>query len=261
MRPNVNSLAMRRPALAALLGILPSEGHFGSEPTFGNEFGLDDELEGEFGFGDEGQLNAASMGDHSFARNQIARGDVRQIDVNRDAFRNLVGQRNMLRSDLTSDQRKLNHLAQLRDRREERAVAHQMRLDPNHGQSLKLGTYSFGLSQAITIGIAVGLFMSDSPACTLRTKRVVMNAPGVGFATVSNLLIANVATTIGGAEDAFAYSAQSFSNEVDYPTLPPSQKATMTGNYTGFAPAPLFNGQSYTFSVRFSGTSTIAGGA
>src|SRR5208337_876784 len=197
----------------------------------------------------------------NFARQQMAMGQTREIDVNQAAFRNLIGQRNLLRTDLTADQRRLAHLARLNEKREERSAQHQMRLDPNHGQTLKLGGYSFGLTQAITIGIAVGLFMSDSPACTLRTKRVVMNAPGVGFATVSNLLIANVATTIGGAEDAFAYSATSFSNEVDYPTLPPSQKATMTGNYTGFAPAPLFNGQSYTFSVRFSGVSTIAGGA
>ncbi len=113
----------------------------------------------------------------------------------------------------------------------------------------------------MTIGIAVGLYMSDSPATTLRTKRVVMNAPSVGFATVTGILIANVSVTVGGAEDAFAYSAVSFSNEVDYPTLPPSQKATMNGTYTGFAPAPLYNGQSFTFSVRFSGISTIAGGA
>ena len=253
MRPNAQSLAARRPALAALLGQDPSEGTFGGE--FG--FGLDDDYE----FGDEGQINAAQMGDAGFARHQIATGDTRQIEVNRGAFRNLVGQRNLLRTDLTVDQRKLAHLARLHERREERAAQHQLRLDPNHGQSLKLGGYSFGLSQALTIGLAVGLYMSDSPACTIRTKRVVMNAPQVGFATVSGLSIANVAATIGGSEDAFAYSAQSFSNEVDYPTLPPSQKATMQGTYTGFAPAPLFNGQSFLFSVRFSGCSTIAGGA
>ena len=261
MRPSVSSLVNRRPAIAALLGLDAVEGNFGHETSFGGEFGfgIDDELEEHFG--DDGQANAAAMGDSGFARQQIARGQTRQIDVNQAAFRNLVGQRNMLRGDLTADQRKLNHLSRLQEKREERAAAHQMRLDPNHGQSLKLGGYSFGLSQPLTIGLAVGLYMSDSPACTIRTKRVVMNAPQVGFATVSGLSIANVAATIGGSEDAFAYSAQSFSNEVDYPTLPPSQKATMQGTYTGFAPAPLFNGQSFLFSVRFSGCSTIAGGA
>lgn len=268
MRPTVSQLASRRPALGALTGALPRDGHFGHESSFAGEFGfgLDDEMEGEFGWEDgpevaqagfmpgQGAVVAAQYGDPSFSLPQALQGDFRQIAVNRDAFGNLVGQ------DVRRGHR-IQQYERLLALREERTAQHAMLLDPNHDQRLKLGKYSFGLSQAITIGIAAGLFMSDSPATTIRTKRVVMNAPNVGFATVSTLLIANVAVTVGGAEDAFAYSAVSFSNEVDYPTLPPSQKATMTGTYTGFAPAPLFNGQPFTFSVRFSGISTIAGGA
>ena len=165
------------------------------------------------------------------------------------------------RKELVADQRQLQKYRNLEARREERSLVHELEMDPNAGQSLKLGHYSFGLSQTITIGVATGLYMSDSPATSLRTKRVIMNAPTVGFATISAVLIANVTTTVGGAEDAFAYSAQSFGNNVDYPTLPPSQKATVTGNYTSLAPAPLANGQSFLFTVRFSGISTIAGGA
>jgi hypothetical protein len=275
MRPTVAQLASRRPALGALLGALPREGHFGHESSFGAEFGD----EGEFGWEEPtveqygmqpgaGAWNAAQMGDPSFSLPQALHGDFAQIGVNRDAFRGLVGQDvrrggqiQHLRSHLTEAQRKLMQYEHLQERRDERAAEHAMQLDPNHGQRLKLGVYSFGLTQAITIGVPVALFMTDSPATTIRTKRVVMNAPTVGFATVSTLLIANVAVTVGGAEDAFAYSATSFSNGVDYPTLPPSQKATMSGGYTGFAPTPIYNGQPFSFSVRFSGVSTIAGGA
>ena len=265
MRPTVSQLAARRPALGALTGALPREGHFGHESSFGAEFGygLDD---GEFGW--EGEINAAAMGDPGFAVPQLERGDFGQIGVNADAFRGLVRQDvdrgglvHRLRSHLTEAQRKLLQYEHLQERRDDRAAEHAMALDPNHGQRLKLGVYSFGLTQAITIGVPVALFMTDSPATTIRTKRVVMNAPTVGFATVSTLLIANVAVTVGGAEDAFAYGAGSFSNGVDYPTLPPSQKATMSGGYTGFAPTPIYNGQPFSFSVRFSGVSTIAGGA
>ena len=237
MRPTVSSLAMRRPGLAALLGVHPREGHFGGEgrptrgarPTFGAEFGYDDDV--EYG-ADVAELDPLGTG----------------MALHQD------------RSMLSADQRKLASIARLEERRAERAATHRMELDPNHGQSLKLGHYSFGLSQAITLGLAATLFMSDSPATTLRTKNVVMNVPTVGFATVNSLLIANVAVTVGGAEDAFAYASGGFSNHVDYPTLPPSQKATFSGAYTGFAPAPFFAGQPFTFSVRFSGKSTIAGG-
>ena len=247
MLPTSKNLAARRPALAALLGVLPAQGNFG----------LDDELQSEFagfGFGADGQNAAAEAGDPYFAQRQMAAGQTAMIDVNRAAFQNLVGQRN-------EDVARLSQLQNLAACRAAKAVEHELQLDPNAGQTLKLGIYSFGMQQPLTIGLASGIFMSDSPATTIRTKRVVMNAPGVGFVTVSTLLIANVAVTVGGIEDAFAYSAQSFSNEVDYPTLPPSQKATMSGTYTGFAPAPLFNGQAFAFSVRFSGRSTIAGGA
>ena len=264
MRPTIDELASRRPALSALSGALPREGHFGLESTFGGEFGfgLDDEMASEFGYdfnpnytnAGQGMFAAAQMGDPSFADAQIARGDTGQIAVNADAFRQVVGQDVHRGRELAS----YRHLHQLRSAR---TAEHAMLLDPNADQRLKLGRYSFGLSQAVTIGVPAGLFMSDSPATTLRTKRVVMNAPTVGFATVSTLLIANVAVTVGGVEDAYAYGAGAFDVGVDYPTLPPSQKATMSGSYTGFAPAPLFNGQPFVFSVRFSGISTIAGGA
>lgn len=229
MRPTSDSLAARRPALAALLGIDPVEGNFGADSTFGSEFGFGDEMEGEFGFERPWAPLEQEMG--------------------------------VQRNELVADQRQLQKYRNLEARREERSLVHELEMDPNAGQSLKLGRYSFGLSQTITIGVATGLYMSDSPATSLRTKRVIMNAPTVGFATISAVLIANVTTTVGGAEDAFAYSAQSFGNNVDYPTLPPSQKATVTGNYTSLAPAPLANGQSFLFTVRFSGISTIAGGA
>lgn len=237
MKPTVSSLAMRRPGLAALLGVHPREGHFGGEgrptragrPSFGGEFGYDD-VDAEYGADVEIDPLGTGMALHQDSRM------------------------------LHADQKKLSSIARLEERRMERAAQHRMELDPNHGQTLKLGHYSFGLSQAITLGLAATLFMSDSPSTTLRTKNVVMNAPQVGFATVNSLLIANVAVTVGGAEDAFAYSSGGFSNHVDYPTLPPSQKATFSGAYTGFAPAPFFAGQPFTFSVRLSGKSTIAGG-
>lgn len=47
-------------------------------------------------FGDEGQITAGQMGDPNFARNQLASGDVQQIEVNRIAFEKLFQQRAQL---------------------------------------------------------------------------------------------------------------------------------------------------------------------
>jgi hypothetical protein len=235
MRPNVSSLAMRRPALAALIGIHPAEGHFGSERT---------------------PRNRASFGGFGFGYDDAEYGvDVAELDP--------LGTGSHLATDsrmLSRDDRELASAARLSERRRERAAQARMELDPNHGQTLKLGHYSFGLAQALTIGLAASIFISDSPSTTMRIKNVVMNVPQVAFVTLNSLLIANVAVTVGGAEDAYAYSAGGFSNHVDYPTLPPSQKATISAAYTGFSPAPFFAGQSFPFSCRFSGKSTVAGG-
>lgn len=156
---------------------------------------------------------------------------------------------------------KLKLFKALKKDRFKRSVQATMWLDPNHGQSLKLGKYSFGLSQLIEIGKEDILFMSDSPATTIRTKRICMNAPCPGFATVYSILIANVAVTVGGREDAYAYNANSFCGKRDLPTLPPSQKATMSGSYTGVRRSYLPAGTKFLFCVTFSGRSTIAGGA
>ena len=165
------------------------------------------------------------------------------------------------REDTFMAERSLLQHQGLRKAQFKRGIKNAMWLDPNGGQSLKLGKYSFGLTQQIKIGAPAGLIMSNSPCTTIRTKRICMNAPFVGFATISCILIANVAVTVGGDEDAYAYSATSYCGKRDLPTCPPSQKATVCGQYTGLTAAPLRNGKPFTFCATFIGRSTIAGGA
>jgi len=57
--------------------------------------------------GDEGQITAAQAGDPFFAQQQMARGQTAQIDVNRDAFINLLGQRNHKAKELDALKREL----------------------------------------------------------------------------------------------------------------------------------------------------------
>ena len=143
--------------------------------------------------------------------------------------------------------------------KERRSIERKLILDPNGGQVLKLGKYSFGLAVGIKIGTAAGVYQTGSPATTLRVKKIVINVPCPGFLYLSTLLTANVATTVGGVEDAWAYSAQSCV-EVDYPTLSPSQKVTLSGNYTGLVLRPYRRGADYQITATLFGPSTIAGG-
>ncbi len=156
---------------------------------------------------------------------------------------------------------KLRKFAWVEEARTKRSVRNVMKLDPNQGQALKLGRYSFGLCQILELGSPVGLCMSDSPCTTIRTRCVTMNAPCVGFARITAILTANVCTTVGGSEDAYHYTPNSFGTKVDYPTLPPSQRATVQGDYSGLVPPPFKKKFKFYFSVRFCGRSTIAGGA
>lgn len=158
-----------------------------------------------------------------------------------------------------SDVHKLVKTSYLRYRRFVKTADNNLLLDPNHGQVLKLGRYSLGLTAMVKLGKQSNVFMSDSPATTIRVKRVIVNVPCPGFLYLSTLLTANVSTAVGGSEDAWAYSA--FSNvEVDYPTLPPSQKLTVSGHYTGLCVLPYRKNTRFLIAVSVFGPSTIAGG-
>ena len=161
---------------------------------------------------------------------------------------------------LVDDPTRFGKLTLLAKRRIERSVDNEMALDPNAGQTLKLGKYSCALSQKFTLGKEVGLFMCDSPATTIRAKKMVMNAPWPGFAYINAILTANVCVSVGGMEDAYNYTPSAFIDQ-EYPTLPPSQRITVSGKYTGRTDSLYQPGEEFIFTATIFGTSTIAGGA
>ena len=55
----------------------------------------------------EGQINARQLGDPSFARRQLARGDWQQIEVSRESFRTLLRERRWLLKAVRHEERKL----------------------------------------------------------------------------------------------------------------------------------------------------------
>lgn len=136
-----------------------------------------------------------------------------------------------------------------------------MKLDPNRGSGIKVERYVFSLSQTLAIGTPVALALTGSPDCTFRPQRLTMVVPTPSFVTVAEIKMANVGIMIGpGQLDAFQFNANGVGQSMDMPTLTPANRATILGNYTGFAggfPAA----SAYLLSATFIGPSTLAGGA
>jgi len=218
MKPNARTLAMRDPALAAIMGVLGASAgaDFGAE--FGNDYGA------EFGddFGEFG-LDAPAV-------------PVASSKPNAQAMMALWQQHQMKRAHTT--------------RRE-------MLLEPNKGSTAKIERYSFSINQDIVLGTAQALELSGQPDTTIRPQRVTMNAPQPGFATIAEIKVANVSVTVGGDEDAYDYNALAVGSTLDMPTLSPANRAKILGNYTGFVPPGFVGGSDYKFTASFKGPASI----
>jgi hypothetical protein len=135
-------------------------------------------------------------------------------------------------------------------------------LNPNKGSHIDVERYSFTVSEAIVLGTALTFTaLSGTPDTRFRPQRVTCNAPTPMFAYLSSIKASNVNATVGtGQEDAYNYNPNAVGSTLDLPTLEPSNRVTVLGNYTGFTPPGFVNGSDQFFSVNFKGPSTIVGG-
>lgn len=231
--PNSRSLAMRDPALAALLGIAavaaPNQGAvMAGRSQFGAEFGSNwngadfgDDYGAEFGAAEAAQMTQATAAAPPATPSAMLQ----------------VWQQHHAQKMQTASRQRL--------------------LEPNAGSTAKVERYAFSINQTVTLGTAVALNMSGNPDTTIRPQRVTINAPTPGFGTIAEIKVANVSVTVGGVEDAFDYSALGVGQSLDMPTLSPANRATVLGNYTGFVPPGFVNGVSYLISCSFKGPAQI----
>lgn len=239
---NANDLAMRDPALAALMGALP--GNFGVDPLsqqapFGADFG-GMQYGADFGLTPQLALHPAY---HPFtglaapaapAAAPAAPGAVHPAVL----------------AAWQSQQTQDAH-----------STAREGLLNPNKYSRTKVERYSFSMTQALVLGTALAFSTTLQPNATIRPQRVVMNSPAPNFVTLSSLQIANVNVFIGGTEDAWTYSVGAMGVMLDLPTLDPAYRATAGGNYTGYVPPGFAAAFAYTFVITFQGPAAIAGSA
>jgi hypothetical protein len=131
-------------------------------------------------------------------------------------------------------------------------------LHPNEGQAIKLARYSVGLSSEFTTGSSCIIQDCIEPTVQHRTRRVIMNAPFPHFVWIRQLLAANVATTVGGMEDAWGYNPSS-RVLVDWPTISSKDSYSFQGEYTGATPAPIGVNVRFRFGISLIGPALLCG--
>jgi hypothetical protein len=222
MRPNAQQLSLRDPAAAALLGII-NGASFGADFGYGDFSPMGDEMGADFG--DEW---GADFGDATVA-SAPAPTAAQLVALHR---------RNVQRSVVSSKRAAL--------------------LEPNKHSDVKVERYSFGLSQAIVIGTAVGITLSGNPSVDIRPQRICTNVPGPNFVFLTLIQVANVVVTVGnGVEDANDYAAHAVGTILDLPTLSTQTPARVSGNYFGFVPPAYVVGSASFFTCSFKGWANI----
>jgi hypothetical protein len=255
MRPNASQLARRDPALAALMGALPGQ-DFGVDENFG----ADTSFEAEADFGNFGGLSpfdvSQNIGGFGFGWDYGA--DAAAPPPPAAASPAAAAAARATRG--TPHPAAMHAAWVSHTRQQAHTSSREMLLDPNQHSTTKVERYSFSITAPLVLNVASAFNITLQPNTKIRPQRVVMNAPTPNFVLLSTLQMANVNVFVGTTEDAFTYSATSQGVMLDLPTLEPANRATLTGNYTGFVPPGFANNFAYTFVASFQGPSTIAGG-
>jgi len=236
MTTDSKNLSLRDPSEAALIGALAGEGDFGSE--FGDDFGADDFGGDDFGaddfgmddFGAEVPKNAAEARQLA-AKAQSAISQARSVASKAKAAVAKAGRR----ADL---------------------------LNPNQGSSVKVERYYMSLTAASVpvFGAASVVLFSDTPKVRIRPQRIVCNAPAAGVATISDIQVANVSVAIGnGPTDAFVFSPLAVGTATDLPNIDPSQRITVSTNWTTYTPPGYSPGASFPLTLTLIGPALMVG--
>lgn len=242
MKTNAMSLAMRDPAMAALMGAI-SAGSFGREADFGNDFSADmsADMYGDFGdvggdFGDVGGDfgDGGMYGDFGAARARKPHPAA------------------------------MARMAAAHVHKQGKTQRRKSILNPNAGSDVKVEGYSFTVPVLVSpggtvpvLGTASSLSGNNTPDTYFRPQRASINVNVPGLIFVNNITIGNVNGTVGGVGDAFDYSPLAQGISLSLPLMSPSTKATFQGSFTTFIPPGYVLGNSYTVALSFKGPATM----
>lgn len=254
-KPNARQLASRDPALAALTGAIGQNGsHFGGDydhSGFGNEFGYDP----EFGI-DLGGLTMTSQSKSPIAAALASSAVPAALSPSAQNALATLAQGSAMQAPVpppaVAAQLWAKHVSD-QERTQERLEL----LEPNKGSRVKVERYAFAVNATVTLGTASAIDAQGNPDVNIRPQRLSINAPVPGFATISEIKVANVSVTVGGTQDAFDYNANGVGQSLDMPTLSPANRARVLGNYTGLTPTGYIAASSFTICFSFKGPASV----
>src|SRR5258706_5327089 len=178
MSYNANSLALRDPAYAALVGA-----------TDGADFGEDAEFGVDYYGYNPVNVGWDAPGADGFFGNEGFFGYNIGADAAPAAAPNGVPSHQQLVSMWQAHARQGAHTAR-------RASL----LNPNEHSAKKVERYSLQLNTDIVIGTPGTFSLTDSPDTELRAQRITTNVDGPGFVLISGIKVANVNVTQGGSD-------------------------------------------------------------
>jgi hypothetical protein len=270
-RPTAFALAMRDPAMAALLGDIGQsnfgvDGYPGAAPQaaspYPSPFGADGYGFGYdagfgFGFGADAALAALPPAMHPAATPGMGAPPIMAPPAPM-AHHGHHGHHPGLHP---------HHAALINEKsmRHHHNLQREVMLDPNKHATTKVERYSFPINATNQPLIGTGgafTGMSNQPDTQIRPQRVITNSPTQGLIFIQDIKVANVSVLVGGgsAEDAFFYGPGAFGVHLDMPTLLPSNKATVTAYMTALVPTIFNPGDAFQFCVSLQGPSLMAGG-
>ena len=262
MFPKNGELAMRDPALAALMGALPG-GDFGSDPLeraeadFGAQFGRH-HYGNELSPFDVSRNMGADFGLVPWLANGA--GAAAPAGQLAGALPGVVGVAGAVPAAVIAQSHPA--LVQAWAQQNQQAVETDGRsrlLNPNRNSQIKVERYSFSMSTVLALNTPSAFSITLQPNVTIRPQRLIANAPTPNFVLLSSLQISNVNVFVGTQEDAFTYSAGAQGVMLDLPTLEPAYRATAAGNYTGIVPPGFSVPFNYTFVMTLQGPAAMAG--
>lgn len=250
------TLAMRDPALASLLGVLVAvspavaAASSGAAPSFGED-GYDDVYDvGDYGpydtFGtDFGTDLGTDFGTEEFGgRTQLALNPAAILAAGPAHPQHPLNPQN---------QPSMMRMWASQQHRITRTSSRMSLIEPNSGSDVDVERYVLWLSTPLVLGTASAITISQNPAFKMRPQRVTSNAPNPGFVTITEIKVANISVTSGGTGDAFEFNALGQGQTLDMPTITPAYQVTVLGNYTGFIPPGYVGGGAFTKSFSFKG--------
>jgi hypothetical protein len=259
MRPNATQLAARNPALASLVGALPSRG-----ADFGGSRGTAPGFRAAV----RSQARPAQRGQATFGYEHHQERPVFGDDFGAEGAPAAAMQQGVshLRHGMHPDHpmhpdnwNRSMAVLERHHHREHFTRHRELVLEPNKGSDVKIERYSFPLAQALVLGTpAAFTTLTGTPSVYIRSQRVTTNAPAYNFAFLTGIQTGNVNAIVGAAgEDAAGYNAGAFDSHLDLPTLAPGIPLVVSGNYTGFVPATYTGGNPFLFTISFKGPASM----